>query len=193
MRSTGDPELDRQLAQFGDNMRQARRQAGLSQIDLSLRSELDRAAVSFLERAERSPDLSTIVRVAGAVGVKPSALLRGIGPRTAVRGPRQVDTSDTAAARFGINLRWARQRAGVSQETLANEAGVDRAAISVFERGRRNPNLRTVLRLARALELPPGLLLRGVEGVVPSADGSQKLNSKARSAARVAPKRAPRR
>jgi transcriptional regulator with XRE-family HTH domain len=194
MRSTGDPELDRQLAQFGDNMRQARRQAGLSQIDLSLRSELDRAAVSFLERAERSPDLSTIVRVAGAVGVKPAALLLGIGPHAAVvRGPRQVEGADTAAARFGVNLKWARQRAEVSQETLANEAGVDRAAISVFERGRRNPNLRTVLRLARALELPPSFLLRGVEGVVSGTQVPQKLNSKARSAARVAPKQAPRR
>src|SRR5271170_2885766 len=117
MRSTGDPELDRQLAQFGDNMRQARRQAGLSQIDLSIRSELDRAAVSFLERAERSPDLSTIMRVAGAVGVKPAALLRGIGPHvSAARGPRRADGADTAAARFGVNLKWARQRAGVSQE-----------------------------------------------------------------------------
>ncbi len=192
MRSTGDPELDAQLAQFGDNMRQARRQAGLSQIDLSLRSALDRAAVSFLERAERSPDLSTIVRVAAAVGVKPAALLQGIGPNTSARGPRQPDGAGTAAARFGVNLKWARQRAGVSQETLANEAGVDRAAISVFERGRRNPNLRTLLRLARALELPPSVLLRGIDGAVRDARGSQKLNSEARSAARVAPKRPPR-
>jgi transcriptional regulator with XRE-family HTH domain len=68
MRSTGDPELDVQLARFGANMREARQRAGLSQIDLSFRADLDRAAISFLERAERSPDLSTIVRVADAVG-----------------------------------------------------------------------------------------------------------------------------
>ena len=53
MRSTGDPELDRQLAQFGENIRQARKQAHFSQIDLSLRAQLDRAAVSFIERAEQ--------------------------------------------------------------------------------------------------------------------------------------------
>jgi transcriptional regulator with XRE-family HTH domain len=163
MRSTGDHELDEQLVQFGENIRNARKQAGLSQIDLSLRASLDRAAVSFIERAERAPDLSTIIRVAAAVSVKPSALLKGIGfAGAAVRGPRSPSEEGTPAARFGANLRWARQRAGLSQEALANEASVDRAAVSVFERGRRNPNLRTVLRLARALELPPGVLLRGI-------------------------------
>jgi transcriptional regulator with XRE-family HTH domain len=166
MRSTGDSELDEQLVKFGQNMREARRHAGLSQIDLSLGANLDRAAVSFLERAERAPDLSTIVRVAAAVGVKPSALLRGVGSSTGVRGPRGPDRVLTPAVRFGVNLRWARERAGISQEALANNAHVDRAAISVFERGKRNPNLRTLLRLARALEIPPGALLRGVEAVV---------------------------
>ncbi|HEY3828468.1 MAG TPA: helix-turn-helix transcriptional regulator [Solirubrobacteraceae bacterium] len=163
MRSTGDLELDEQLARFGSNIREARRQAGLSQIDLSSRAQLDRAAVSFIERAERAPDLTTIIRVAGAVSVKPAALLRGIGDQgVAVRGPRRAAEAETPAARFGANLRWARQRVGLSQEALANEAAVDRAAISVFERGRRNPNLRTILRLARALELAPGVLLRGI-------------------------------
>ena len=40
---------------------------------------------------------------------------------------------------------------------------MDRAAISVFEHGRRDPNLRTVLKLARALGVPPAMLLNGVE------------------------------
>jgi transcriptional regulator with XRE-family HTH domain len=162
MRSTGDRELDEQLVQFGTNIRAARKRAGFSQIDLSVRASLDRAAVSFIERAERAPDLSTIIRVASAVSVKPAALLAGIGSEAAVRGPRSAPAAETPAARFGANLRWARHRASLSQEALANEAGVDRAAVSVFERGRRNPNLRTVLRLARALEVPPGMLLRGV-------------------------------
>ena len=163
MRSTGDADLDEQLVRFGENIRQARREAGFSQIDLSVRASLDRAAVSFIERAERAPDLTTIIRVARAVSVKPAALLKGIGyDGVAVRGPRHPRELETPATRFGANLRWARLRAGLSQEALANEAVVDRAAVSVFERGRRNPNLRTILRLARALQLPPGVLLRGI-------------------------------
>ncbi len=162
MRNTGNPDIDKQLEQFGQNIRAARERIGLSQDRLGL----DRAAISFLERAERSPDLPTVVKVAHAVDVAPAALLKGVGTRgSAVRGPRHApDSPDTPAVRFGINLRWARQRAGVSQEALALKADVDRAAISVFEHGRRDPNLRTILKLARALDVPPAVLLNGIEG-----------------------------
>jgi transcriptional regulator with XRE-family HTH domain len=165
MRHTGDPEIDSQLHQFGENLRAARQRAGLSQVRLGLRARLDRAAVSFLERAERSPDLPTILRVARATGVKPSVLLKDVGPiATGTRVPRDlVDSDADPATRFGANLKWARKRAVLSQEALAYRAEVDRAAISVFERGRRDPNLRTILKLAQALELPPSVLLRGIE------------------------------
>jgi transcriptional regulator with XRE-family HTH domain len=165
MRHTADPEIDNQLHQFGQNLRQARQHAGFSQVRLGVEASLDRAAVSFLERAERSPDLPTILRVARATGVKPAALLRGVGTQApGARVPRELSESmEDPAGRFGVNLKWARKRAALSQEALAYRAEVDRAAISVFERGRRDPNLRTILKLARALELPPGVLLRGVE------------------------------
>lgn len=161
MRETGDAEIDEQLLQFGRNIREARERAGLAQDRLGL----DRAAVSFLERAERSPDLPTIVRMAHAVSVKPAALLKGIGvDGVGTPGPRLgPDAPSDPAGRFGANLLWARDRAGSSQEALAFAAGVDRAAISVFENGRRDPNLRTILKLARALQLPPAALLRGIE------------------------------
>jgi transcriptional regulator with XRE-family HTH domain len=165
MRHTGDAEIDSQLHKFGQNLREARQRAGLSQVGLGLKASLDRAAVSFLERAERSPDLPTILRVARATGVKPAALLKDVGPAAAgMRVPRELRAADDdPAGRFGVNLKWARKRAALSQEALAYRAEVDRAAISVFERGRRDPNLRTILKLARALELPPGVLLRGVQ------------------------------
>lgn len=161
MQNTGDSDIDRQLEQFGQNIRSARERIGLSQDRLGL----DRAAVSFLERAERSPDLPTVVRVAHAVEVTPAALLKGIGIKgSSVRGPRhEPDPSASPASRFGVNLRWARIRAGISQEALALKADVDRAAISVFEHGRRDPNLRTILKLARALEVPSAMMLNGVE------------------------------
>jgi transcriptional regulator with XRE-family HTH domain len=162
MRSTGDRDIDEQLLRFGQNIRTARERAQLSQDELGI----DRAAISFLERAERSPDLPTVVRVAHAVGVAPAALLKGLGEEgSRLRGPRhESNIAASPASRFGINLRWGRERAGLSQEALALKANVDRAAISVFEHGRRDPNLRTLLKLARAMELPPALLLGSVEG-----------------------------
>lgn len=165
VRHTKDPEIDNQVRAFGENMRVARSRAGLSQVALSQATQLDRAAISFLERAERSPDLSTLVRVARALAMTPTDLLQGIGSAgaRASRPPSVEETSAVPTLRLGANLRAARKQAGLSQEALAYEAEVDRAAISVYERGGRGPNLRTVLKLARALGLRPTALLDGVE------------------------------
>jgi transcriptional regulator with XRE-family HTH domain len=165
VRHTKDPEIDEQVRAFGENMRVARHSAGLSQVTLSQVTGLDRAAISFLERAERSPDQSTLVRVASALGVRPVDLLAGVGLTvgSAVELPADEPVPSKPALRFGANLRAARRQAELSQEALAYEAEVDRAAISVYERGGREPNLRTVLKLARALRVSPVTLLDGVE------------------------------
>jgi transcriptional regulator with XRE-family HTH domain len=164
VRHTKDPDTDEQIRAFGQNMRAARLSAGLSQVELSQATHLDRAAISFLERAERAPDLSTLVRVARALSLKPVDLLEGIGlAEPPASGTSVQERPSERGPRFGINLRAARKGAGLSQEVLAYEAEVDRAAISVYERGGREPNLRTVLKLARALRLSPVALLDGVE------------------------------
>jgi transcriptional regulator with XRE-family HTH domain len=164
MRHTKDPQIDDQVRAFGEKMRAARAAAGLSQVALSEATKLDRAAISFLERAERCPDLSTLVRVGRALGVTPSELLKGVGEGTRrFDRPSYDGVSDEPAARLGVNLRAARIQADLSQEALGYEAEVDRAAISVYERGGRGPNLRTVLKLARALGMRPTALLDGVK------------------------------
>jgi transcriptional regulator with XRE-family HTH domain len=163
MRHTKDPQIDDQVRAFGERMRAARASAGLSQVALSEATQLDRAAISFLERAERCPDLSTLVRVGRALGVTPSELLRGVGEGTThFERPSYEGVSAEPAARLGANLRAARIQAELSQEALGYEAAVDRAAISVYERGGRGPNLRTVLKLSRALGMRPTALLDGV-------------------------------
>ncbi len=125
---------------------------------------MDSRAVAALEQAKRSPDLPMLVRVARAVGVTPAALLEGIGDTTLVKGPHhKSDPSVSPASYFAINLRWARQRLGISQEHLAVTARADRAAISLFEHARRDPNLRTILKLAHALEVPAASLVAGME------------------------------
>jgi transcriptional regulator with XRE-family HTH domain len=165
VRHTKDPEIDEQVRSFGENMRAVRLSTGLSQVGLSQATRLDRAAISFLERAERAPDLSTLVRVARALAVKPADMLAGVGlgGRQAFELPPGDGRPTEPGLRFGANLRAARKGAGLSQEALAYDAEVDRAAISVYERGGREPNLRTVLKLARALRLNPVALFDGVE------------------------------
>ena len=60
---------------------------------------------------------------------------------------------------FGGNVKRLRKEAGLSQETLALEAGVTRSYMSDIEAGRRNPTLMIVERIAGALKVKPSRLL----------------------------------
>lgn len=54
----------------------------------------------------------------------------------------------------GENLRIYRQREGLSQEAFAEVLGVHRTYMGGIERGERNLTLRSVERLADALDIP---------------------------------------
>lgn len=63
---------------FAKNLRKAREKSGLSQEALGDLCGLHRTEISFLERAQREPRLSTIVKLAKALKIKPSDLLKGL-------------------------------------------------------------------------------------------------------------------
>jgi transcriptional regulator with XRE-family HTH domain len=54
---------------------------------------------------------------------------------------------------FGFRVRQLRQAKGISQEELAEKAGLDRTYISSIERGKRNISLNNIKRLAKALKV----------------------------------------
>ena len=64
--------------------------------------------------------------------------------------------------RFGGNLLRIRQARRLSQESLAERAGIHRTQISLFETGQRQPLLETLVRLAGALEVPVSTLVEGI-------------------------------
>jgi transcriptional regulator with XRE-family HTH domain len=67
--------------------------------------------------------------------------------------------STTVAAAFGLVLRECRQKAGISQETLADSADIDRTYVSLLERGLRQPTLETLFSLAQALSVSPATMV----------------------------------
>jgi transcriptional regulator with XRE-family HTH domain len=73
--------------------------------------------------------------------------------------------------RFGGNLLRIRQARRLSQESLAERAGIHRTQISLFETGQRQPLLETLIRLAGALEVPIATLLEGIVFKPGSGDG----------------------
>jgi transcriptional regulator with XRE-family HTH domain len=56
--------------QFGDRMRELRRQLGISQEELAVRCGLHRTYVGGIERGERNPSLINIGRIADALQVR---------------------------------------------------------------------------------------------------------------------------
>ena len=63
---------------------------------------------------------------------------------------------------FARNLRRARDRAGLSQEALAERSGMHRNAIALLEAGKRDPRVSTVGKLAKGLAIPARDLLKDV-------------------------------
>jgi transcriptional regulator with XRE-family HTH domain len=60
---------------------------------------------------------------------------------------------------FGARLRELRLAEGVSQEKLAEKAGLHRNYVGILERARQSPSLDTLVRLAKALKVKPAELL----------------------------------
>jgi transcriptional regulator with XRE-family HTH domain len=70
----------------------------------------------------------------------------------------------TSREKFAENLRQQRDRAGLSQEALADVCDLHRTEISLLERSKRSPRLETIVILARGLGLKSsGDLLDGIK------------------------------
>jgi transcriptional regulator with XRE-family HTH domain len=70
---------------------------------------------------------------------------------------------DSVLAKLGLNVRKRREARELTQEKLAERAGLDATYISGIERGLRNPGIKNVAKLARALGLPTAELCEGVD------------------------------
>lgn len=65
-------------AQFGEAVRQRRKQLGLSQEGLADKANLHRTYIGAVERGERNASLRIIVRIAQALGMPVSELVRQV-------------------------------------------------------------------------------------------------------------------
>lgn len=63
-------------------------------------------------------------------------------------------------SQLGSAIRSARKQLGVSQEALADLAGIDRSHMGKIERGERNVSILNVIRIAHALNCAASDLLR---------------------------------
>lgn len=70
---------------------------------------------------------------------------------------------DPVLAALGLNVRRRREARELTQEKLAEKAGLDPTYISGIERGLRNPGIKNVAKLAKALGFSTAEMVKGVD------------------------------
>ncbi len=60
---------------------------------------------------------------------------------------------DEIDKKVGLNIRLERVKRGISQEILADMAGIARSTMGIIERGEQSPSLQTVAKVANALQI----------------------------------------
>jgi transcriptional regulator with XRE-family HTH domain len=120
--------LQKNKMDFAQRLRDARTRAGVTQQQLADHVGLTHAAISKMESGKSDAMLApNLFAVAEYLGVDAKWLALGDGvpepttPRT--RGPN-----------FGERFRWARSRAGVTQQQVADKCGLSNRAVSSWER-----------------------------------------------------------
>lgn len=68
---------------------------------------------------------------------------------------------------LGKRLRELRAEKGLSQEAFADHCGLHRTAMSLIERGKRVPSLRTLLTLSQGFGISLSELLEGIDKGLP--------------------------
>ena len=68
----------------------------------------------------------------------------------------------TISKQLGYRIRYLRQNKGLSIETLALEAEINRNYLGDLERGVRNPTVVVLNKIAKALEIDLSVLFEGI-------------------------------
>ena len=65
--------------EFGDYLKQKRKEKKISQIQLAESSGLDRTYISMLERGLKNPTVNTLIKIGKALEILPSEILKEMG------------------------------------------------------------------------------------------------------------------
>jgi len=87
---------------ISNRLKGLREAAGLSQQDVAMRADLSLSLVAKLEQGKKAdPRASTLLALAGALGIKPGAILDDLGPAPKKEKPAGPDGEEAPAAEAG--------------------------------------------------------------------------------------------
>lgn len=70
--------IDAVYKELGKRIVEARKQKGMSQEQLAVKSEIDRSHMGFIEQGRRKPTLSTLYKIANTLGISLEQLFKGL-------------------------------------------------------------------------------------------------------------------
>ena len=153
------------LARLG--RRVAALRGDVSQREFASRAELDPGTVSRVERGAMDPSISTLAKVASALGVTLEDIIRDSDPPV---DPRTMEIIENWGHLLGTCIQHARVSRSMKIEDLARKSRVSPIRITSIERGLLLPDLRTLWMIAGVLSCsidelvgrgsPPGLAER---------------------------------
>ena len=79
--------------------------------------------------------------------------------------------------KIGAKIKKLREAAGLSQEDLAEAAGIQPTKIAMIENGEASPSISTLLKIARRMGIRLGTILDGTEATGPIVTGTKQLIS----------------
>jgi len=145
----GEGELKRRVGRALRTLRVAR---GYTQQKVADRARCHRTYLSAVEAGRRNLTAKALLALADALQASIAELFGE--PGSSARRP----PSQTVALQIGAAVRTLRLRRGISQEALGKRARLNRSYVAGIETGQRNPTLRNVEKLARALQVPVAAL-----------------------------------
>lgn len=93
---------------------------------------------------------------------------------------------------FGAALMIVRRRTGMTRYQLAQKTGISDAYLNKLEHSRREPRARMILRIARGLEVSPGVLLEEMDKLTREYEATGQVPAVVREIAEKAAERAQR-
>ncbi len=176
---------DAGIAEIGARLRALRLRRGMTLDVLAGLVGLSSAYLCMIENGKRKLDrYSLIVALADVLGVSPGELVPGVvaGGQPASSGSSA--SSDRPATAVGGRIAELRRERNLTQELLAERAGLSVAMISKVEQDARRPSLATLSAIADALGMPPGDLINQGAPEGGSTDSDCELTDAAPTAMR---------
>ena len=136
---------------IGSKIREARKAAKLTQVELAEKTRLSRSYIGDIEKDRYNPSLSTLKLIAKATNMSLSTLLHKAGDDS-------ISTTHNNSL-FPLRLKYLREKADITQAELAQKLDVTQQAVGRWERGQTSPDYETLKKLSVLFDVSVDYLL----------------------------------